>query len=114
MRPRSISCRSTMPRARTSSRARAPGPFGCPARGRSMTDVAFVIEHPYVDALACFREPIKALAALGYGVDVYLRFTAWHPAPTFTDRHIRFIPLEVSHTGTAALVTQLIARRPRY
>ena len=30
-----------------------------------MPDVAFVIEHPYIDALACFREPIKALAALG-------------------------------------------------
>jgi hypothetical protein len=27
--------------------------------------IAFVIEHAYVDALACFREPIKALAARG-------------------------------------------------
>jgi hypothetical protein len=78
---------------------------------RVMPDVAFVIEHPYVDALACFREPIKALAARGYGVDVYLRFTAWHPVPTFTDRNIRFIPLNVTHLGTAALLSQLISRR---
>jgi len=79
-----------------------------------MPDVAFVIEHPYIDALACFREPIKALAALGYGVDVYLRFTTWHPVPTFTSRNIRFIPIDVTHSGTATLVTQLISRFPRY
>lgn len=79
-----------------------------------MADVAFVIEHPYIDALACFREPIRALAARGYGVDVYLRFTAWHPVPTFTDRRIRFIPIDVTHLGCTALLTQLITRRPRY
>lgn len=79
-----------------------------------MPDVAFVIEHPYVDALACFREPIKAFAARGYNVDVYLRFTAWHPVPTFTNRNIRFIAIDVTHTGTATLVSQLVTRRPRY
>jgi hypothetical protein len=79
-----------------------------------MADVAFVIEHPYIDALACFREPIKALAARGYGVDVYLRFTAWHPVPTFTDRNIRFIAIDVTHAGTATLLMQLLSRRPRY
>lgn len=79
-----------------------------------MADVAFVIEHPYVDALACFREPIKALAARGYGVDVYIRFTAWHPVPTFTSRHVRFIAIDVTHAGTAALVARLVTHRPRY
>ena len=79
-----------------------------------MPDVAFVIEHAYVDALACFREPIKELAARGYGVDVYLRISAWHPVPTFTNRHIRLIALDVTRAGTATLFAQLIARRPRY
>jgi hypothetical protein len=79
-----------------------------------MADVAFVIEHPYIDALACFREPIKALAARGYRVDVYLRFTAWHPVPTFTSGDIRFIPIDVTHPGSAGLVARLIAHQPRY
>ncbi len=79
-----------------------------------MPDVAFVIEHPYIDALACFREPIKALAARGYRVDVYTRITAWHPVPTFTNRNIRIIAIDVSYTGTGALVSRLVTRRPRY
>ncbi|HZS59611.1 MAG TPA: hypothetical protein VFA43_10100 [Gemmatimonadaceae bacterium] len=79
-----------------------------------MPDVAFVIEHPYIDALACFREPIKALADRGYNVDVYLRFTAWHPVPTFTSPRIRFIPIDLTYPGAAELVTRLIVRRPRY
>jgi hypothetical protein len=79
-----------------------------------MADVAFVIEHAYVDALACFREPIKALAARGYGVDVYLRLSPWHPQPTFIEPEIRLIPLEISYSGIARLVARLVSRRPRY
>ena len=79
-----------------------------------MGDVAFVIEHAYVDALACFREPIKAFAARGYGVDVYLRLSPWHPMPIFMSPRIRLIPLEVSYAGSLKLIAHLIARRPRY
>jgi len=81
---------------------------------RGPLHVAFVIEHAYVDALACFREPIKAFAALGARVDVYTRLTPWHPAPTFVDPNVRVIPLEVSYIGAARLAAQLVAHRPRY
>src|SRR5262245_20291094 len=36
--------------------------------------VAFVIPHPYVDALACFREPIRLLADEGWEIDLYTGF----------------------------------------
>jgi hypothetical protein len=81
---------------------------------RVSRSIAFVIEHAYVDALACFREPIKWFAARGDQVDVYLRMTATHPVPNFLDPRIRLIPLEVSVGGAARLVQQLVTRRPRY
>jgi hypothetical protein len=76
--------------------------------------IAFVIEHAYVDALACFREPIKWFAARGDQVDVYLRFTTTHPVPNFLDPRIRLIPLDVTVGGAARLVQQLVTHRPRY
>jgi hypothetical protein len=76
--------------------------------------VAFVIEHAYVDALACFREPIKAFAARGAHVDVYTRLTTSHPVPTFSNPRIRVIPLDVSYGGAIRLVARLAAHRPRY
>lgn len=78
------------------------------------SSVAFVIEHAYVDALACFREPIKYFAAQGMQVDVYLRITPHHPVPNFLDQHVRLIPLDVTVAGAARLVATLVARRPRY
>jgi hypothetical protein len=79
-----------------------------------MADVAFVLEHAYVDALACFREAIKAFAAHGYRVDVYMPLSPWHPSPTFVDPAIRLIPLSITYPGTFRLVRQLVTRRPRY
>jgi hypothetical protein len=76
--------------------------------------IAFVIEHAYVDALACFREPIKWFAARGDRVDVFMRMTPFHPVPTFVDPGVRLIPLEVTVRGAARLVAQLVAHRPRY
>jgi hypothetical protein len=79
-----------------------------------MPDVAFVIEHAYVDALACFREAIKAFAAHGYGVDVYTPLSQWHPSPTFVEPGIRLIPLSITYGGTARLLLDLVTRRPKY
>jgi len=76
--------------------------------------IAFVIEHAYVDALACFREPIRYFAARGDRVDVYLRLTASHPVPFFADPHVRLIPLDVTPAGAARLVRRLVAHTPRY
>jgi hypothetical protein len=76
--------------------------------------IAFVIEHAYVDALACFREPIKWFAARGDRVDLYLRLTPHHLPPTFVEPGVRLIPLDVTPGGAARLVAQLVARRPRY
>jgi hypothetical protein len=73
--------------------------------------LAFVIEHAYVDALACFREPIKHFARLGYQVDVYTRLTPSHPPPSFADANIRLIPIDVTYAGTLRLVAQLATRR---
>lgn len=84
------------------------------ARREDGRSVAFVIEHAYVDALACFREPIKWFAARGDRVDVYLRITPFHPVPVFVEPGVRLIPLEVTVAGAARLVTQLVTRRPRY
>ncbi|MCC7417766.1 MAG: hypothetical protein IT176_11565 [Acidobacteria bacterium] len=75
---------------------------------------AFVIPHPYVDALACFREPIKAMADAGWRIDLYTLVTPSHPAPFFGRARVRLIPLEMTRTGTLRLLSQLIARRPRY
>jgi hypothetical protein len=75
---------------------------------------AFVISHPYVDALACFREPIARLAREGWQVDLYTSLSQWHPAPVFASDRVRLIPIEMSKTGAAALVSRLVIRRPRY
>ena len=76
--------------------------------------IAFVIEHAYVDALACFREPIKAFAARGAHVDVYTRLTATHPAPAFANPRIRMIPIDITYPGAVALGARLAMHRPRY
>ncbi len=76
--------------------------------------VAFVIEHAYVNALACFREPIKALAARGAHVDVYTRLTTTHPAPVFASPRVRVIPVDITYSGAAALAARLATHRPRY
>jgi hypothetical protein len=76
-----------------------------------VTAVAFVIEHAYVDALACFREPIKYFAARGFEVDVYLRMTPFHPVPNFNDPLVRLIPIDVSKAGAARLVARLVRSR---
>jgi hypothetical protein len=81
---------------------------------RDPLHIAFVIEHAYVDALACFREPIKALAARGARVDLYTRLTATHPPPAFSHPNIRVIPLDVSYGGAVRLAVRLAAHRPRY
>jgi hypothetical protein len=81
---------------------------------RDPLHIAFVIEHAYVDALACFREPIKALAARGARIDLYTRLTATHPPPVFSNPNIRVIPLDVSYGGAARLAARLAGHRPRY
>lgn len=76
--------------------------------------VAFVIPHPYIDALPCFREPIARLARDGWSVDVYTRLSPNHPAPWFDAENVRLIPCEVTRSGAVALVGRLALRRPRY
>ncbi len=75
---------------------------------------AFVIPHPYVDALACFREPIKHLADRGWGVDLYTLLAPSHAAPNFQRQNVRLVPLGYTVLGTLKLLWQLITRRPRY
>jgi hypothetical protein len=76
--------------------------------------VAFVIPHPYVDALACFREPIRVLADEGWQVDLYTALSPIHPAPFFGRENVRLIPVVMSRSGAVDLVTRLVVRRPRY
>ena len=76
-------------------------------RGR----VAFVVEHPYVDALACFREAIKLLADSGWQVDLYTRLTSQHQAPSFERDKVRLIPITVTPRGAVELVAALSIRR---
>lgn len=80
----------------------------------SARDVAFVIPHPYVDALACFREPIKALADEGWHVDLYTLLTPIHPVPFFGRDNVRLIPTDMSRRGTLSLVRALVTHRPKY
>lgn len=72
---------------------------------------AFVIPHPYVDALACFREPIKHLAAEGWRVDLYTTLSPRHSAPAFACRHVNLVVVEQTKRGAARLVARLISRR---
>jgi len=76
--------------------------------------VAFVIPHPYVDALACFREPIRMLADQGWVVDLYTGFSPMHPPPFFGRENVRLIPVVMSRSGAVALIRRLVCRRPRY
>jgi hypothetical protein len=76
--------------------------------------VAFVVEHPYVDALACFREAIKLLADGGWQVDVYTRLTSQHQAPSFERDLVRLIPITMTPRGALELVAALGMRRTPY
>ena len=75
---------------------------------------AFVIPHPYVDALACFREPIKRLAKEGWEVDLYTTLSPVHPPPAFNRQNVRLRPIEMTRSGALRLVAQLVSRRPKY
>lgn len=81
---------------------------------RDVGHVAFVIPHPYVDALACFREPIQYLADEGWHVDLYTVLSPLHPPPVFDRERVRLIPLEVSRAGLIRLLGRLLLHRPRY
>jgi hypothetical protein len=80
----------------------------------SSRSAAFVIPHPYVDALACFREPIKQLADEGWRIDLYTTLSPVHPVPFFGRDSVRVIPLEMSRLGAIDLVRRLATARPRY
>ncbi len=84
------------------------------ASGAAAGHVAFVIPHPYVDALACFREPIKLLADEGWQVDLYTMLSPLHPAPFFACDAVRLVPLEMTPAGVVTLFRQLTLRRPKY
>jgi hypothetical protein len=77
-------------------------------------DVAFVVSHSYVDALACFREPIKHLAERGWRVDLYTVLAPTHAAPNFQRENVRLRPISVTRWGAVRLLFQLLTRRPRY
>jgi hypothetical protein len=80
----------------------------------SVGDVAFVVSHTYVDALACFREPIKYLADRGWRVDLYNRLAPTHATPNFQRPNVHLHPLSYSRLGALKLFWQLLTRRPRY
>lgn len=75
---------------------------------------AFLIPHPYVDALACFREPIRLLAEEGWAVDLYTAVSPLHPAPFFGRANVRLIPVVMSRAGAVDLVRRLVCHRPKY
>jgi hypothetical protein len=76
--------------------------------------IAFVIPHPYVDALACFREPIKRLAGEGWRVDLYTALSPIHPAPFFASENVQLLPIDTSRVGAVRLVRALVTHRPKY
>jgi len=80
----------------------------------SQPAVAFVIPHPYVDALACFRAPIAWLADHGWRVDLYTTLSADHPAPLFGRDSVTLLPIQVSRRGVVELLTRLATARPKY
>lgn len=80
----------------------------------SARSAAFVIPHPYVDALACFREPIRYLACAGWQIDLYTALSPMHPVPFFGHEGIRIVPLSITRAGAIDLVRRLILRRPKY
>ena len=75
---------------------------------------AFVIPQPYVDSLACFREPIRAMANAGWSIDLFTMPSAIHPPPMFGNELVRVHPLEMTRGGTLRLLSALALRRPRY
>jgi hypothetical protein len=84
------------------------------ASGAAAGHVAFLIPHPYVDALACFREPIALLADQGWQVDLYTTLSPQHPTPFFGRDRVRLLPFEMTRAGTVGLIRRLALRRPRY
>jgi hypothetical protein len=81
---------------------------------RGAREVAFVIPHPYVDALACFREPIRAIAQAGWRVDLFTVPSSNHPPPVFDSENVRVRPIELTRGATVHLIAALLAHRPRY
>jgi hypothetical protein len=80
----------------------------------SKGSIAFLIPHPYVDTLACFREPIKWLADAGWQIDVYTSLDPMHPPPNFGRENIRIIPIEVSRKEVLHFIYRFVAKRPKY
>jgi hypothetical protein len=76
--------------------------------------VAFVVPHPYVDALACFRAPILWLSDRGWHVDLYTTLSAEHPAPFFDRDTVTLVPIRQSRRGVVDLLTRLVTARPGY
>jgi hypothetical protein len=76
--------------------------------------VAFVIPHPYVDALACFRAPVLWLSDHGWRVDLYTTLSAEHPAPYFGRDGVTLVPIRQSRRGVINLLTRLVTARPKY
>ena len=79
-----------------------------------MPEAAFVIPHPYVDALACYREPMVALAARGWNIDLYTVMNRDNPPPSFLGPRIRLVPVSLTKLKTAQMVARLVLRRPKY
>jgi hypothetical protein len=75
---------------------------------------AFVIPHPYVDALACFREPIKRLADEGWLIDLFTTLSSQHCPPFFHRENVRVREIELTRAGAARLVGNLICNRPKF
>ena len=64
--------------------------------------------------MACFREPIAAMAARGWGVDVYTSYQAFHPIPYFDNPSIRLFFFGSTCFDYLKLVKKIIFRKPRY
>ena len=75
---------------------------------------AFVIPHPYVDALACFREPIKRLADDGWQIDLFTTLSPQHMPPSFNRDAVRLVPIKINKRGALSLMAQLLLHRPKY
>jgi hypothetical protein len=87
---------------------------GRPVNADGRRRVAFVIPHPYVDALACFRAPIEWLADHGWEVHLYTTLSPQHPAPFFGRDSVRLRPMIVSRRGVVDLLRSLATERPKY
>lgn len=75
---------------------------------------AFVIPHPYVDAIACFREPIKRLADEGWRIDLFTMLSPQHPAPSFNRENVRLVPIEMTRSGLLGFMARIVWHRPKY